>query len=76
MTETEWRASVDTALKQIDRRLNAVETKNAVDEVHRQNVEKRLEGIETNMQWLVRLILGAIIMAIIAFMLNGGFIAG
>jgi hypothetical protein len=72
MTTDEWRANVDRRLGQIDARLTRVETKNAVDEVHRTNVEKRLGGIEDTLKWLVRLIMGALILAVVGFMLRGG----
>ncbi len=62
-----WRGNVD-------RRLQTLETRSAVDEVHRLNVVTRLEGIEDTLKWLVRLIFGAILMAIVAYMLKGGFV--
>lgn len=66
MTDQEWKASVE-------RRLHAIETSNAVDEVHRVNVDKRLSSIEDTLKWLVRLVIGALILAAVGFALNGGF---
>ncbi|MFV1626864.1 hemolysin XhlA family protein [Phaeobacter sp. JH20_02] len=66
MTEDEWR-------RVIERRLQALEMSNAVDEVHRTNVEKRLDSIEDILRWLVRLVVGAMIMGAIAYALKGGF---
>jgi len=63
-------------LRAIDARLHALETKGAVDEVHRCNVEKRLSGIEDTQKWLVRLILGAWIMSAVAYAIKGGFLLG
>lgn len=63
-------------LRAIDARLYALETKGAVDEVHRCNVESRLSGIEDTQKWLVRLILGAWIMSAIAYAIKGGFVLG
>jgi len=60
-----WRQTIET-------RLIATETRNAVDEVHRQNLEKRLGGIEDTLKWLVRLVIGAMVMAALAFVLQGG----
>jgi hypothetical protein len=37
------------------------------------NVTERLSYIEDTLKWVVRLILGALIMAVIAFALSGGF---
>jgi hypothetical protein len=57
-------------------RLTALEKQSAVDQVHRQNVEKRLSSIEENTKWLVRLIVGGFLMAIVAYGLQGGFNIG
>lgn len=54
-------------------RLAALETRNAVDEVHRQNVSIRLSAIEDTLKWLVRLMIGGLIVAGLTYALNGGF---
>ena len=56
----------------IERRLSAIETRNAIDEVHRHNVEKRLGSIEDNLKWLVRLVLVALIAAALALVVGSG----
>ena len=56
----------------VDRRLAQLETRGAVDDVHRGNVEKRLTEIEDTLKWLVRLILGALVLGVVAFALRGG----
>jgi hypothetical protein len=56
----------------IERRLSAIETRNAVDEVHRHNVEKRRGSIEDTLKWLVRLVLGALIAAALALVVGSG----
>ena len=56
----------------IERRLSAIEIRNAVDEVHRRNVEKRLGSIEDTLKWLVRLVLGALIAAALALVVGSG----
>ena len=61
-------------LRQTERRLVALETRTAVDEVHRAAVEKRLAGIEDTLRWLVRLVIGALVMGIVAFALRGGLV--
>ncbi|MGB1215524.1 MAG: hemolysin XhlA family protein [Pikeienuella sp.] len=76
MTDDEWRASAGAKLSEIERRLTQVETKNAVDEVHRTNVESRLGSIEDTLKWLVRLVIGGLVMAAMAFALKGGFTLG
>lgn len=57
-------------------RVTVLETKSAVDEVHRTTVEKRLGGIEDTLKWLVRLIIGALIMGFLAYALKGGLVVG
>ncbi len=57
----------------VDRRLAAIETRNAVDEVHRQNVSDRLGAIEDTLKWLVRLVIGGLLMAGLTYAVQGGF---
>ncbi len=61
----DWRRAVE-------KRLQSLELRNAVDEVHRCNVEGRLGGIEDTLKWLVRLVMGALLMGGIAYVLAGG----
>jgi hypothetical protein len=63
---------LEKRLDEIEGRLHSLETKSAVDEVHRVNVEKRLQSIENSLQWLVRLVLGAIISAVTIYAISGG----
>ena len=62
MTE-EWR-------RQIEKRVQSLELRNAVEEVHRTNVEKRLGAIEDTLKWLVRLIIGALLTGAVAWALR------
>ncbi|MDJ0827160.1 MAG: pseudouridine synthase [Rhodobacter sp.] len=61
----EWRRA-------IEKRLQSLELRSAVDEVHRSNVEGRLSGIEEALKWLVRVILGALLMGAMGYALAGG----
>lgn len=61
----EWRRAVE-------KRLQSLELRNAVDEVHRNNVENRLGAIEDTLKWLVRLIFGALLLALMAWVVKGG----
>jgi hypothetical protein len=63
----------DDWFRNIEARIGALETRNAVDAVHRGNVETRLGAIEDTLKWLVRLVLGAFLMAMIAYGVKGGF---
>ena len=58
----------------IERRLSALETRGAVDEVHRDNVRERLTAIEDTLKWLVRLIIGGLLMAALTYVVQGGFV--
>ena len=66
----------DQDFKALEARVTVLETKSAVDEVHRGNVEKRLGGIEDTLKWLVRLMIGAILLAAMGYALQGGFNIG
>lgn len=63
----DWRRAVE-------KRLQSLELRSAVDEVHRINVEGRLHSIEETLKWLVRLILGALLMGVVAYVLRGGLV--
>ncbi len=66
MTETEE--------LEIIRRLSALETRNAVDDVHRSNVSLRLSAIEDALRWLVRLVIGGLLVAGLTYVLQGGLV--
>ncbi|MBI1416703.1 MAG: pseudouridine synthase [Limimaricola sp.] len=61
----EWARGIET-------RLAALETRKAVDEVHQLNVQTRLGNIEDVLKWLVRLIIGTMTMAVLAYALKDG----
>ena len=56
----------------VDERLTSLETRNAVDDVHRLNVTERLSAIEDTLKGLVWLMIGALIVAGLTYALNGG----
>lgn len=60
-------------IEHIERRLVSLETRNAVDAVHRDNVADRLGAIEDTLKWLVRLIIGGLLMAGLTYAVQGGF---
>lgn len=73
MTDQEWRSKTDARLSGIEMRFAKLETQDAVSAVHMGNVETRLEKIESTLTWLVRLIIGAILLAFLTVMIGGGF---
>jgi len=56
----------------LELRVRALETRNAVDDVHRNNVGDRLGAIEETLRWLVRLIIGGLLMAALTYVVRGG----
>lgn len=58
--------------EQLERRIIALEMRNAVDDVHRANVAARLSAIEDTLKWLVRLVIGGILMAGVTYAMQGG----
>ena len=64
--EREW-------TQQDEQRLAVLETGKAVDEVQRANVTARLSTIEDTLKWLVRLVLGGLILSGLTYALSGSF---
>ena len=58
-------------MEQVDRRLVDLETQNAVNAVHRLNVSDRLTSIEDTLKWLVRLIVGGLIVSMLTYVVQG-----
>lgn len=63
-------------LDQHDTRLTKLETHTAGAAERAEHIQKSLDKIENGQSWLIRLILGAIIVAAIAFALKGGLNVG
>ena len=76
MPDEAWRSDADRRFAEFAARLSVLETAHAVDTVHRTNIEKRLAGIEDTLRWLVRIVVGAIVVAVIGYALKGGFQIG
>lgn len=58
----------------LSQRVTAIEMNHQIADVHRTNVEKRLAEIEDTLKWIVRLIIGAIVLALIGFVIQGNVI--
>ena len=63
----------DVWMGNVDKRLQSLETFQAVEANHRQSVERRLGSIEDGVKWLLRLVVGALVIAVLGFALSGGF---
>lgn len=55
-----------------DNRLTKLETHTAVAAERAEHIQKSLDKIESGQSWLIRLIIGAIILAGLAFAMKGG----
>ena len=62
----------DDWVQTVERRLADTEMQLAVEEVHRANVGGRLSAIEDTLKWLVRLVIGGVLMGVLAILLQGG----
>lgn len=60
--------------RMVEKRLQSLELRSAVDEVHRSNVENRLSGIEDALRWLVRLLIGGLVTAAMVYAMKGGLV--
>ena len=67
--QSEWSQAVE-------KRLIDIETRQAVEMVHRANVSERLSAIEDTLKWLMRLVIGGFLMGSVAYVLKGGLVPG
>lgn len=56
--------------------MSAIERSDAAEAVHRENTAARLTSIEDTLKWLVRLVIGGILGALVAYAMNGGLVIG
>lgn len=63
---------LEAQMTTVEGRVTTLETAKAVEEVHYANLSSRLGSIESTLTWLVRLIIGALVMALLAFIFGGG----
>jgi hypothetical protein len=59
-------------IDQLTRRIGALETRNAVEEVHRLNVSDRLGAIEDTLKWLGGVVIGGGLMGGVTYVMQGG----
>lgn len=63
-------------LDQHDNRLTKLETHTAVAAERSEHIQKSLDKIESGQSWIIRLVIGAIVIAIITFAIKGGLNVG
>lgn len=59
-------------MKTLEARVGKLENRQERIETRVDNIEKKLDKIDNNTTWILRLILGAFIMALIGLILKGG----
>lgn len=58
-------------LSKVEDRVSSLETRVAVVETNIKNLNKTLDGIKSNTTWILRIIVGAVVAAILNFFLRG-----
>ena len=74
MTDEDWKSRVTTQLTGIDKRLRELEKSEAVDDVIRRGIDIRLQAIEDTLKWLVRLVIGGLLIGLISAIVKGGLL--
>ena len=57
----------------LESKVGYLETRVAVAESNIAEIRQDIAGIKDNTTWILRLIIGGLIMAVIAFLISGGF---
>lgn len=60
-------------ISSLEGRVNAIETRVAVAESNIAEIREDIAGIKDNTTWILRLVIGGLIGAAIAFIVSGGF---
>ncbi|MGE8207841.1 hemolysin XhlA family protein [Heyndrickxia sp. NPDC080065] len=58
--------------KALEKRVGSIENRQTKTETKVDNLEQKLDKIDSNTTWILRLIIGAFIMAVIGLVLKGG----
>lgn len=69
-------AQAHQRLDQHDTRLTKLETHTAVAAERAEHIQKSLDKLESGQSWLIRLVLGGIVMGALAFLISGGLNVG
>lgn len=57
----------------LEGKVGNLETRVAVAESNIAEIKKDIGGIKDNTTWILRLVIGGLVMAVIAFLISGGF---
>jgi type II secretory pathway component PulF len=72
MTDQETMARIARTLEDHGQRIGKLEVMEAAATVSRENMADNLKSIQSDIRWLIRLVIGALILAIVAFLIEGG----
>ncbi|WP_142315444.1 hemolysin XhlA family protein [Bacillus wiedmannii] len=64
--------SLKAEQKEIMRDIRNLETRTTINEKDISTINKQLEKISLNTTWILRLVIGAIVMAVLGLLLKGG----
>ncbi|KAA1804026.1 hypothetical protein FA950_07445 [Bacillus thuringiensis] len=64
--------SLKTEQKEIMRDIRNLETRTTINEKDISTINKQLERISLNTTWILRIVIGAIVMAVLGLLLKGG----
>ncbi|AFQ19034.1 hemolysin XhlA family protein [Bacillus thuringiensis] len=64
--------SLKTEQKEIMRDIRNLETRTTINEKDISTINKQLERISPNTTWILRIVIGAIVMAVLGLLLKGG----
>lgn len=80
MTTDEWRSSVDRRLVNLEKQgddhargIAELQVQAGAEQVRLESVASDVREIKDGQKWLTRLVVGAVIMAVVGYALSGGF---
>ena len=65
--EEQWKTTMEA-------RITKLETTSAVEEERHRGYTRRLDAIDGHLSWILKLLVGSILMGLITFMLKGGMV--
>jgi hypothetical protein len=72
MTDSEAIARIGRTLESHGERIRSLEIMEAEAKASRRQMDENLKSIQSDIRWLIRLVIGALILAIVAFVVDGG----
>lgn len=65
--------NINKDVDELEKRIAQIELKIATSEIERTNVASRVGSMEDTQKWIVRLIVGGVLLALLGAVLQGGF---